>query len=127
MTELKVRHARSRPAPSTIYRNYFVPVAGDVGQTSTRRIDGLAGIGEALSRALGRSVETLWQMRNGYALCHQTGLESISAHLTKLGSRRSGCAAGKTADRRADRRRGDRRAGRAEAACFSRRSVRPCL
>jgi hypothetical protein len=70
----------------TIYRNYFVPVAGDVGQTSTRQIDGLAGIGEALSRALGRSVETLWQMRNGYALCHQTGLESISAHLAKLGS-----------------------------------------
>ena len=70
----------------TIYRNYFVPVAGGVGQTSTRQIDGLAGIGEALSRALGRSVETLWQMRNGYALCHQTGLELISAHLAKLGS-----------------------------------------
>jgi hypothetical protein len=70
----------------TIYRNYFVPVAGDVGQTSTRQIDGLAGVGEALSGVLGRSVETLWQMRNGYALCHQTGLESISAHLAKLGS-----------------------------------------
>ena len=71
---------------ATIYRNYFVPVAGDIGQTSTRQIDGLAGVGEALSGALGRSVETLWQMRNGYALCPQTGLESISAHLAKLGS-----------------------------------------
>jgi hypothetical protein len=70
---------------ATIYRNYFVPVAGDIGQTSTRQIDGLAAVGEALSGALGRSVETLWQMRNGYALCHQTGLESISAHLAKLG------------------------------------------
>jgi len=70
---------------ATIYRNYFVPVAGEIGQTSTRQIDGLAAVGEALSGALGRSVETLWQMRNGYALCRQTGLESISEHLAKLG------------------------------------------
>ena len=66
---------------ATIYRNYFLPVVGESGQTSTRQIDGLAEIGQALSVALGRSVETLWQMRNGYALCHQTGLEAISAHL----------------------------------------------
>jgi hypothetical protein len=70
---------------ATIYRNYFLPVAGDSGQTSTRQIDGLAEVGEALSAALGRSVDTLWQMRNGYALCHQTGLEAISAYLAKLG------------------------------------------
>ena len=70
---------------ATIYRNYFVPVAGESGQTSTRQIDGLAEVGEALSAALGRSVETLWQMRNGYALCHQAGLEAISAYLAKLG------------------------------------------
>ena len=61
---------------ATIYRNYFLPVAGESGQTSTRQIDGLAEVGEALSAALVRSVETLWQMRNGYALCHQTGLEA---------------------------------------------------
>jgi hypothetical protein len=85
MTELKVRHARSRPARGRSIGIISCP-AGDVGQTSTRQIDGLAGIGEALSGALGRSVETLWQMRNGYALCHQTGLESISAYLAKLGS-----------------------------------------
>ena len=86
---------RDRGGAATIYRNYFVPVAGGIGQTSTRQIDGLAAIGEALSGALGRPVETLWQMRNGYALCHQTGLEAISAHLAKLGPRRSGCAARK--------------------------------
>jgi hypothetical protein len=70
---------------ATIYRNYFLPVAGESGQTSTRQIDGLAEVGEALGGALGRSVETLWQMRNGYALCHQSGLEAISAYLAKLG------------------------------------------
>jgi hypothetical protein len=71
---------------ATIYRNYFLPVAGESGQTSTRQINGLAEVGEALSAALGSSVETLWQMRNGYALCHQNGLEAISAYLAKLGS-----------------------------------------
>jgi hypothetical protein len=70
---------------ATIYRNYFLPVAGDSGQTSTRQIDGLAEVGEALSAALGRSVDTLWQMHNGYALCHQAGLDAISAYLAKLG------------------------------------------
>ena len=85
MTPPKVLHARSQPARATIYRNYFVPVAGQTGQTSTRQIDGLAAVGQALSAALGRPVDTLWQMRNGYALCHQSGLEAISAHLAKLG------------------------------------------
>jgi hypothetical protein len=47
---------------ATIYRNYFLPVAGESGQTSTRQIDGLAEVGRSLSAALGRSVETLWQM-----------------------------------------------------------------
>jgi hypothetical protein len=69
---------------ATIYRNYFLPVAGQSGQTSTRQIDGLAEVGQALSAALGRSVDTLWQMRNGYALCHQSGLEAISAYLARL-------------------------------------------
>ena len=46
---------------TTIFRNYFVPVAGDIGQTATRQIDGLAGVGEALSGALGRSIATLWR------------------------------------------------------------------
>ena len=29
---------------ATIYRNYFLPVAGESGQTSTRQIDGLADV-----------------------------------------------------------------------------------
>ncbi len=68
----------------TIYRNYFAPVAGGVGQTAKRQLDGLAALGEALSEALDSPVDALWQMRNGYALCNRTGLEAISAHLAKL-------------------------------------------
>jgi hypothetical protein len=70
---------------ATIWRNYFVPVAGGVGQTSKRQLDGLAAIGEALSEGLGQPVADLWRMRNGYAMCDRAGLEAISEYLAKLG------------------------------------------
>lgn len=66
---------------ATIYRNYFVPVDGPVGQTSTRQLDGLADLGTALANQIGRPVESLWTMRNGYALCSPNGLEAIGTHL----------------------------------------------
>jgi hypothetical protein len=65
----------------TIYRNYFVPVDGECGQTSERQLDGLADIGEALSRTLGKPVDALWTMRNGYALCGADGLAAIGSYL----------------------------------------------
>jgi hypothetical protein len=66
---------------ATIYRNYFAPVDGQVGQTSTRQFDGLADLGAAFSKALDRSVDPLWTMRNGYALCTQPALDAITRHL----------------------------------------------
>jgi len=66
---------------ATIYRNYFVPVDGGEGQTAARQIDGLAAIGATLSTALGQPVLQLWDMRNGYALCTQAGLDAITVHL----------------------------------------------
>jgi len=69
---------------ATIYRNYFAPVGGGLGQTAIRQIDGLGDLGAALSAAVGRPVESLWTMRNGYALCSRPGLETISAHLARL-------------------------------------------
>ncbi len=65
-------------APATIYRNYFAPVQGGVGQTRTRQLDGLADVGRALSARLSRPVSNLWTMRNGYALCSAPGLRAIS-------------------------------------------------
>ena len=61
----------------TIYRNYFVPVNGKIGQTATNQIDCLVDLGMALGNEHGR----LWQMRNGYALPSQTGLAEISQRL----------------------------------------------
>lgn len=70
---------------ATIYRNYFVPVGGDVGQTSGRQLDALTHIGAALERHLGRPVSELWEMRNGYALCTAGGLAAIARLLDEGG------------------------------------------
>jgi hypothetical protein len=69
---------------ATIYRNYFVPIAGNEGQTATRQLDGLADLGAALSLATGLPTGDLWRMQNGYALATQTGLNAITHHLGML-------------------------------------------
>ncbi len=58
----------------TIYRNYFVNVNGQSGQTSKNQIDCLAGIGTKLGNVDNR----LWEMRNGYALASEEGLIEIT-------------------------------------------------
>lgn len=49
---------------ATVYRNYFAVVHGRAGQDTSRQIDCLRDVHEALSPD-GRP---LWEMRNGYAL-----------------------------------------------------------
>lgn len=69
---------------ATIYRNYFASVGGQIGQTARRQLDGLADVGEELSRALNRPVSNLWTMHNGYAMATRAGLDLISTHLLQL-------------------------------------------
>lgn len=64
---------------ATMYRNYFVPVGTQMGQTRDRQINCLAEVGKALAAELGMPVEALWTMENGYAHCTKTGLEAIGA------------------------------------------------
>lgn len=64
----------------TIYRNYFAPHAGQIGQTNGHQIDCLADIGEAL----GNTDNQLWKMTNGYALATPTGLQQINAKLKAM-------------------------------------------
>lgn len=66
---------------ATIYRNYLVPLGDQIGQTASRQLDGLAEIGQALSRAVALPVGELWSMRNGYALCTGKGLDAIRDYL----------------------------------------------
>jgi hypothetical protein len=66
---------------ATIYRNYFVPIDGEEGQTVKRQLNGLAAVGDALSKDLNCDVDDLWRMRNGYADCTPGGLDAIANHL----------------------------------------------
>jgi hypothetical protein len=68
----------------TIYRNYFVPVGGQSGQTSERQLDGLVELGDELSRQMGVPPGTLWSMKNGYALPDRAHLDRIGTHLRDL-------------------------------------------
>jgi len=76
---------------ATIYRNYFVPTAGGSGQTSARQLDGLHPVGEALATALGKPAASLWEMRNGYALCTELGLRAISDYVDAATSHELEC------------------------------------
>ena len=62
---------------ATIYRNYFVEVDGQPGQTADRQVDCLADVG----RLLGNDGE-LWTMRNGYAMFTDHGAQSLHDQLT---------------------------------------------
>ncbi len=59
----------------TILRNYFVEVDGQLGQTATRQIDCLADLGAALGGP------GHWDMRNGYAIATEEGLQQVNAQL----------------------------------------------
>lgn len=67
-------------APATLYRNYFVPVGQQSGQTSNCQIDCLRDVGAALGNEDGR----FWRMSNGYALCKPEGLTAINEQLNRL-------------------------------------------
>lgn len=64
----------------TIYRNYFVQLDGQIGQTANKQVDCLAEIGEAL----GNTNSRLWKMKNGYALPTAEGLKEIDSKLAAM-------------------------------------------
>ena len=55
----------------TVYRNYFVPLAGGVGQTALLQVDTMKNLESALGG-------NLWSMRNGYLLPTAATLQNIS-------------------------------------------------
>lgn len=61
----------------TIYRNYFVNLDGQLGQTASRQIDCLADLGERL----GNADNQRWRMTNGYALPTLAGLQQVDQQL----------------------------------------------
>jgi hypothetical protein len=65
---------------ATIYRNYFVPVDGNTGQTASRQIDCLRDLGAFLGNEDG----SLWEMKNGYALLSSDGWRRTNETLGKI-------------------------------------------
>ncbi|MDI9331727.1 MAG: hypothetical protein QM527_10560 [Alphaproteobacteria bacterium] len=63
----------------TIYRNYFVPLGDQLGQTADRQIDTLADLGALL----GNDTQKLWRMTNGYVLPSADGLKAIDLRLAE--------------------------------------------
>jgi len=64
----------------TIYRNYFVEINKQIGQTSEIQIDCIADIG----KALGNDNNKFWKMQNGYALVSEAGLDEITKQLKTI-------------------------------------------
>lgn len=64
----------------TIFRNYFAPINGSIGQTSTNQINCLEDIGKELNN----EEFLLWRMSNGYAFVNQKGILNINKQLSHL-------------------------------------------
>ena len=64
----------------TIFRNYFVELNGNKGQTWNKQINCLDLIGESLNNQNLR----LWEMTNGYALLNKAGILNINKQLSEL-------------------------------------------
>ncbi len=62
----------------TIFRNYFVELDGQIGQTTEHQIDCLSNLGTEL----GNADRTLWAMSNGYALPSEDGLRHVSERIS---------------------------------------------
>ena len=66
---------------ATIYRNYLITVAGAVGQTRERQLDGSADLRAELALRLGPDETTPWRMSNGYALPTEASLTAVTRNL----------------------------------------------
>lgn len=64
----------------TIYRNYFVTVNGETGQTANNQINCL----DLISKEFNNAELNLWQMKNGYVLTNQEGLKTINQKIGEL-------------------------------------------
>jgi hypothetical protein len=60
----------------TIYRNYFVPLNGKVGQSKDNQVDCLLDIGTELGIS--------WKMKNGYVFISTEELLQINKHINSL-------------------------------------------
>ncbi len=63
----------------TIYRNYFVPIDGQIGQTENNQVNCL----NEMYKEFGGDKKRLWQMQNGYLFTTSENLKQISIIIDK--------------------------------------------
>ena len=63
---------------ATVYRNYFAPVGGEIGQRAYRQIDNLDGLAAALGPP-----DAYWTVRNGYTHSDRARLAALDEALTR--------------------------------------------
>jgi len=66
----------------TIFRNYFVPLGNQIGQTETLQVDCLKDLKSQFCSELGLKSDELWEMRNGYCFPSSSGLDQITRFLS---------------------------------------------
>lgn len=64
----------------TVYRNYFVPLSGKLGQTENNQINCLS----LFEDFFGNDKFSVWSMRNGYCYPTAEGLERINAQINAM-------------------------------------------
>jgi len=71
---------------ATIYRNYFAPVRDQIGQTAKFQLDAAADLRNALAQRVGTEANSIWEVRNGYALAYRNGLDQVNGWLRQATS-----------------------------------------
>ena len=69
---------------ATIYRNYLVPIDGEIGQTAKRQLNMLDDFEAALVTSMGHANKNPLRMQNGYALPDADFIKSANKHISYL-------------------------------------------
>ncbi len=67
---------------ATIYRNYFIPINKDFGQTAKRQINNLDSLTEKLAEDMNCDTSDLWSIKNGYVITNEKAQNQIDTHLS---------------------------------------------
>jgi hypothetical protein len=67
-------------APAAVWRNWFLPLPGGVGQRRDRQLNLLAGLEAALWQG---ATAPLWEVRNGYTFASPPQLAAVSAAIAR--------------------------------------------
>lgn len=69
---------------ATIYRNYLVPIDGEIGQTAERQLNMLDDFEAALVTSMGHAEKNPLRMQNGYALPDADFIKAANQHISSL-------------------------------------------